>query len=161
MSVDFTVYIFFFLLRMFIENFSFLSFLVSGLWVALKLPENIYHFSLCKIFRLKQRKIYHHKIVISYHFKTQTCNIRPRLNPDQNISFNLAFKFNKNSNKIYFKDCFCCIWYSCSKQDICKASVKYIISIGDDDVWWRLQQHRSVSNEWMSKPGSWISKEYL
>ena len=43
-----------------------------------------------------------------------------------------------------------------SKQDICKASVKYIISIGDDDEWWRLQPHRSVSNEWTSKPGSWI-----
>lgn len=97
--------------------------------------------------------------MISYHFKTQTWKYRPRLNPDQNISLNLAFKFN--SNKIYFKDCFCCIWYSCSKQDICKASVKYKISIGDDDVWWRSQQHRSVSNEWMSKPGSWISAEYL
>ena len=43
-----------------------------------------------------------------------------------------------------------CIWIS--KQDICKASVKYITSIGDYDRWWRLQQHRSVSNEWMSKP---------
>ena len=31
--------------------------------------------------------------------------------------------------------------------------MKYITSIGDYDWWWRLQQHRSVSNEWMRKPG--------